>query len=163
MNIEPGQDIPLVAHLECPDGETYFVQAEVLRPDRSNITGSPIQLTDEGDGRFFNDTLSMPDESFITVTYRVFLDAGLTEEALDEYCPKTVVIGREAGSTSGEPIIVTVRDRIIAKARSSRSKVEIQDPGTKSVRVVDPDLAAQVQSDQSKINSQENSKQVRTQ
>jgi len=160
MNVVPGEKIPLVAQLECPEGTTLYVQAEVLRPNRSNITGSPKQLTDEGDGRYFDDSLTMPDEAFLTVTYKVFTNPGLTIES-DDYCQVTETINRAAGG-SGDVIVVNTPDRLITKARQNQANIKISDPGPGTIKIQDDDLGTGVQDDLSNAKTQDNQSTVRS-
>ena len=155
------EKLPLTAHLEClPNGETLFVQAHVKKPDRSHITGSPVKLTDETEGLFFDDTLTMPDESFVTVTYKIFTNAGLTIES-DDYCKVTEVISQSA-SGGGSPIIVNTPDRIIAVARDQKAEIRLNDQRPGQIKIVDHDAQVGHQDDQKNINKQENKSTVRT-
>lgn len=161
FSIPANENLPLTAHLEClPSGDTLFVQAHVKRPNRSHITGSPVQLTDEGDGLFFNDTLTMPDEAFVTVTYKIFTNSGLSIES-DDYCNVTEVISQSA-SGGGSPIIVNTPDRIIAVARDQKAKIRLSDKRPGHIKVVDHDAKVGHQDDQKRINKQENKSTVRT-
>jgi len=75
--LKVGQIIPLVCQLE--DGDTTkFVNAIVTDQGGIPVAGSPLVLTHTGNGTYENDTLVMPDEDFISATFQVFDDAGLT-------------------------------------------------------------------------------------
>jgi len=93
--VEPGKKIPLVAQIECPPATPLYVRAEVLKDDRTPYTGSPVNLTNEGNGRFFNASLTMLDIPFTTATFRVYTDPTYTTES-DDYCPVTEVYNRGA-------------------------------------------------------------------
>lgn len=158
-SVVPGEKIPLVAHLECPEGATYYVKAEVLRPNRADITGSPKSLLNEGDGRFFDASLTMPDEPFVTVTYKVFDDALMTTES-EDYCQVTETVNRAAGG-SGEVIVINTPDRLITKTKDSRISTKIQDPGQSKILIQDDEATSSIQDDQSSQKTQSNQSTVR--
>lgn len=87
QNIAQGNKVPLVAQLECaPGAPTFYVEAELLKDDRTPLT--TVQLTEEADGRFSNTSVVMPDLPFITATFVVYENAGLTIES-EDYCRVT--------------------------------------------------------------------------
>tara|TARA_R110000803_G_scaffold162194_1_gene225815 strand:+ start:22977 stop:23465 length:489 start_codon:yes stop_codon:yes gene_type:complete len=145
-SVKVGDKIPLVAHLECPDGVTFYVEAILKRPDRSAVAGSPLDLTDEGVGIFFDNSINMPDEQFITATYIVYEDA-LKTTVSDKYCSTTSIFTRES-SGSGEVIVTNTPDRIVAKVKDERLSAKISDTGPHKVSISDPESKAILRDEQ---------------
>jgi hypothetical protein len=81
--LQVGQIVPLLATLECPEGETVFVRATVK--DKDNLILIQIPLTDNGGGEFSNFSYFMPDEPLIKIRYETFEDPSFTTPA--EFCP----------------------------------------------------------------------------
>lgn len=83
-SLQAGQIVPLLATLDCPDGETIFVRATIK--DKDNVVLAQISLTNNGGGEFSNSSYIMPDQPFIKVRYEAFDDAGFnTPSAV--FCP----------------------------------------------------------------------------
>jgi hypothetical protein len=83
-SLQVGQLVPLLATLECPDGETVFVRATIK--DKDNAVLAQLALTNNGGGEFSLSTYLMPDEPFIKVRYEVFDDAGFNTPNTS-FCP----------------------------------------------------------------------------
>lgn len=83
-SLQVGQIVPLLATLECPEGETVFVRATIK--DKDNAVLAQLALTDNGGGEFSLSTYLMPDEPFIKVRYEVFDDAGF-HTPNTSFCP----------------------------------------------------------------------------
>ena len=61
------------------DGDTgKFVRAIVRKTDGTEVTGSPFTLAHIGNGKYTNNTLLMPNEDRLDVTYETYDDAGFT-------------------------------------------------------------------------------------
>lgn len=103
LKLNPGDPLPFEVNLECFEGDTFFVDVIVLDPDRDQILGSPIDLTDEGGGNFFDDSQTYPDLDFISITGRVFEDAAKTIPA-DDFCEKTVHVHRSLEKSTDSKI-----------------------------------------------------------
>ena len=160
-SIAPGEKVPLVAQLECPEAATLYVEAIIKRPSRAVLPGSPVDLTDEGNGVFFDDSITMPDESFITVTYNVYEDAAKTQPA-EDYCSTTITITRAAGG-SGQVIVTNTPDRIVGRVRDSRIDAKINDHGPHKILISDPDNKAELLDEQHNLRENENSHIIRSQ
>lgn len=106
-HLKNGDKLPLVADVECPEGITYYVEAVIKKPDRTEIGASPVDLTDEGDGHFFDDSVLMPLLDFLTVTYKVYEDA-LKTTLSDEYCEVTHVFTRELPDTGDQENLASI-------------------------------------------------------
>ena len=57
---------------------TKFVRAVVRDAAGDELTGSPFALTHVGNGKYTNNSLAMPNENRIDVTYETYDDAGFT-------------------------------------------------------------------------------------
>jgi hypothetical protein len=107
--------IPLSLQLVCHEGVTFYVQA-VLKDNLGVQYGSAINLTDFGDGLFFDGSVAMPNKNALNVQYTVFTDSGYTAES-DEYCgPYGDLFTLDEGAAGGvvipttESIFVTIED-----------------------------------------------------
>lgn len=98
--VKVGDKIPLVAQLECYESGLYYVDAVLKKPDRTNLL-SPVDLGHEGDGVYFNGNISMPDEDYLTVTYRIFDDVGKTTVS-EDFCQITEVITKAVEQVQDE-------------------------------------------------------------
>ena len=83
-SLQVSQLVPLLATLECPDGETVFVRATIK--DKDNAVLAQLALINNGGGEFSLSTYLMPDEPFIKVRYEVFDDAGFNTPNTS-FCP----------------------------------------------------------------------------
>jgi len=145
--VKVGEKLPLVAHLECPDASVLYVEAVIKRPDRSQLLGSPIDLGNEGSGIYFDDSISMPDESFVTVTYNIYDDAAKTIPS-EDYCSVTETVNRSDGG-SGQNIVTNTPDRIVGRVKDERLTAKINDNGPAKALVSDPQAGGQLLDDQS--------------
>jgi len=107
VGLKLGDKIPLVGHLECPEGSTLYVEAVIKKPDRTEIANSPIDLTDEGSGLFFDDSELMPELDYLTVTYNIYEDALKTIQS-DDFCSVTEVFNREIEDTGNEESLSSI-------------------------------------------------------
>jgi hypothetical protein len=106
-HLKVGDKLPLVAHLECPEGVTLYVEAVIKKPDRTQIGVSPLDLTDEGEGLFIDDSVLMPDLDYLTVTYKVYEDA-LKTTLSEDFCQVTVVFNKELPDTSSQENLASI-------------------------------------------------------
>lgn len=76
-NLSLGQPVPLICQIS--DGSSdKFVQAIVKDSDGATVSGSPFTLTHVANGKYTNDSLSMPNKNHIKVQYIVYDDAGFS-------------------------------------------------------------------------------------
>ncbi len=79
MRLKPGDKLPLSHHLG--DGVTgKYVRAVVKNPDGSQIPGSPVTLTDVGNGTYYDDSLEMPSQLAIMAAFSTYDDSGFSEK-----------------------------------------------------------------------------------
>ncbi len=76
--------IPLQIQLECHENATFFVRANI-KNSLGAIVASDIELTDFGEGLFFDNSQSMSFGTIIIAQYFVFTDALFTNLST-EYC-----------------------------------------------------------------------------
>ena len=80
MKFKVNQYIPLV--LQLSDEDTSLFPQVVIRDNTGVLIGSPIDLTHVGSGLYTNSSFQMPTNSFITMQYKVYQDAGHTIRSL---------------------------------------------------------------------------------
>ena len=80
--------IPLVATIECPDGDTFYVRAFIT--DENNVLIAAIDLEDQGGGLFTKYTFLMPNNPLINVRYVAYEDPGYSQQA-EDICPESEV------------------------------------------------------------------------
>lgn len=79
MRLKPGDKIPLSHHLG--DGVTgKYVRAVVKNPAGNQIPGSPVTLTDVGNGTYYDDSLEMPSQIAIMAAFSTYEDGAFTEK-----------------------------------------------------------------------------------
>lgn len=149
MSVRAGEKIPLVRHLECPDSEPVFVGATLKRPDRTLLVAFEVNLSDEGSGVFFDESVDMPDERYITATYRVYEDAGKTIES-KRYCSVTAIFTRD-NSDAGSVIVTNTPDRIVAKVKGETFDAKVSDIGPYKILIDDPESRAQLLEDSNNL------------
>lgn len=80
MGVSLGDKIPIVCQLE--DGKTNrFVQATVR--DNAGTVLATVGCSHVADGLYVNQLQTMPNVPFVTVQFKVFVDAGFTIEDPD--------------------------------------------------------------------------------
>lgn len=144
--VSPGQKIVLLAHLECPDATVYYVDAVLKDFNRDELAESPVDLTDEGDGIFTDDSVNMPDEPYVTATYRVFLDAAKTQLASDDYCSVTEKFVRSEGGGGADfkrngftEITVSKSDSVEINTSSQDTEIKVKKTNNVAIDVFDED------------------------
>jgi hypothetical protein len=157
--VKVGEKIPLLAHLECLDGPPLYVDAVIKRPDRSSLPGSPFDLGHEGNGVYFDNSVTMPDEDYLTVTYRIFDDAGKTIPS-DAYCQVTEII--TPAPDSAQVITTNIPDRIVVRTFDSRSAIGIADHGPGKVAIVDPDANVEIQESRATMKESQSINSIRS-
>lgn len=120
-SLQVGQIVPLLATLECPDGETVFVRATIK--DKGNAVLSQLSLIDNGGGEFSLSTYLMPDEPFIKVRYEAFDNAGFTIPNTtfcpdDESCSRLEIAQAQAIRTN--ELVGFIRDTSLRGMVSSK-------------------------------------------
>ncbi len=90
IQTKPGDPIRL--NLQLFDGDSgKFVQAIVADSSGTPLAGSPVTLSNSGNGLYEDDSLIMPTDPEVTAIYKVYNDAGFTTpsavhaDALDIY------------------------------------------------------------------------------
>jgi len=79
--VKLGQDLKLFAHLE-DDVDNVFVQATLKDELKNELPGSPVAMTNDGDGEY-SDTSIAKIRGDVRVVYRVFDDDAFTIENID--------------------------------------------------------------------------------
>ena len=158
-SVKIGEKIPLLAHLECLEGSPLYVDAVIKRPDRSSLPGSPFDLGHEGSGVYFDNSVTMPDLEYLTVTYRIFDDVGKTIPS-DDYCLVTEII--TPAPDSAQVITTNIPDRIVARTVDSRSSIGIADHGPSRIAIVDPDASAEIQESRSTLKESQSTNLIRS-
>ena len=75
-----GDVVPLSVQLF--DGDpNLFAGAIVTDNDGVAVSGSPFALVSIGEGLYELDTFLMPNKSFVSAVYKIFLDSGFTSES----------------------------------------------------------------------------------
>jgi hypothetical protein len=75
---------PLYLVLQLDGGETNkYPRAYLTKADGTAVTGSPVDLVHEADGKYKNSALVMPNTPEVKATYKVFDDSGHTSLSTD--------------------------------------------------------------------------------
>lgn len=75
---------PIRLKLQLEGGETNkFPRAFLYKSDGTLLSGSPVALTHEADGRYVNAELTMPDIPEVRVCYKVYNDSGFSSLSSD--------------------------------------------------------------------------------
>lgn len=75
----PLQGDPIQLTLQLEDGVTsQFPRAYLTDSAGAAVSGSPADLTHEGNGLYVNSAVNMPNSAIVKVTYKVFSDSGHT-------------------------------------------------------------------------------------
>ena len=149
--VQENEKIPLRLDLQCYQGGTYYVEARVEQKDGTLI--SAIDLTDQGGGKFRDDSLSMPNLTLVYAYYRVYLDAAKTTEA-SLYCGPY----EDVFSLSTDKIIVSNQTDLHGVLETSALlDGNIQDDATLNAVVTDEEVTANVETSEltAKIENEE--------
>lgn len=104
MGLKVGDSIPL--YFQCFDYDaTKFVRALVKTPAGSSVSGSPVNLTNLGNGLYGAHSLTMPNQAFVYVQYLVYDDAGYTQLSTSEGGTSEVFeLDTGGGGTVSQPV-----------------------------------------------------------
>lgn len=145
IEVKIGDKIPLMAHLECYESGPVYVDAILKDAARVQI-GSAVDLGHEGDGIFFDNSVTMPEEDYVTATYRIWQDAGKTIPHPD-FCSSSEIFTPAVELPLSNPSFVTsyevqqTSDSITAEVESSTAVVEVLSETLESVESSSSDNA----------------------
>lgn len=99
MNIKVGSTVPLEAQLQCLESEVVYVRAFIFNPSGTQI--ATRDMTNGGEGRFYDYSYSMPNLAFVSVQYRPYNDPGYSVPS-DTFCNDTETFVKLEEVAAGE-------------------------------------------------------------
>ncbi len=121
IKLKGGEQIPL--NVQLSEFETGLYPQAILRnhATMAELASSPVDLDDAGDGAYLDESIPMPSDHNVFVTYKVYTDAGHTKLAIqdagtDLFVLDTTEIER---LTDKATAIVLEADNVIAEVRES--------------------------------------------